>query len=230
MSWLSKGVTAVFPIKVAYNEYKYLVSPGNLENVIFTLDAMAKGTDPYPDGVVESCYYDSLSLDSLTQCKDGSARKVKFRIRRYDGSSFGQIQVKSKNLYGVGKIKCNLPSWDIYPDWYSVLEQAKPGEADNLKAFSSTHSPRYPVVNVRYRRRRYQFLGYRITLDSNIEAFPYIGLRARKSFALLPYSILEIKSESSVPILPAMLKERVAYGSFSKYAYLARTLLGEEHL
>lgn len=81
----------MFPIKITYNEYKYLVNDANLKSVIFSLETMAKDTDPYPDGIVESCYCDSLSLCSLTQCKDGSARKVKFRIRRYNDNSFGQI-------------------------------------------------------------------------------------------------------------------------------------------
>jgi len=220
----------VFPIKCIYNEYKYLVSARNLENVITTLDAIAKNTDPYPDGIVESVYYDSLSMASLIQCKDGNARKVKFRIRRYNDNSFGQAQVKSKNIYGVGKIKCNLPVWDIYSDWHRVLEHVDAGETDRIKVLSSTHPPLCPVVNVRYRRRRYQFLGCRITLDSQIEAFPYMRLRALKSFALSPYSILEIKSESPAPFLPEIFKGMVRYGSFSKYAYLIRNLLGENQL
>jgi len=220
----------VFPIKSSYNEYKYLVSAKDFENVLTTLDVIAKNTDPYPNGIVETAYYDSLSMASLVQCKDGSARKVKFRIRRYNDNSFGQAQIKSKNIYGVGKIKCNLPLWDIYPDWKRVLEHVDAGEANSIKIFSSTHPPLCPVVNVRYRRRRYQFLGCRITLDSQIEAFPYTGLRAIKSFALSPYSILEIKSESSVPFLPEILKGKVRYGSFSKYAYLVRILLGENLL
>ncbi len=220
----------MFPIKSNYNEYKYLVSARNFENVLTTLDAIANNTDPYPNGIVESAYYDSLSMDSLTQCRDGSARKVKFRIRRYNDNSFGQAQIKSKNLYGVGKIKCNLPLWDIYSDWYRVLEHVDAGEIDSIKIISSTHPSLCPVVNVRYRRRRYQFLGCRITLDSQIEAFPYKGLRAHKSFALSPYSILEVKSKSSVPFLPEILNGQVRYGSFSKYAYLIRILLGENQL
>ena len=83
---------------------------------------------------------------------------------------------------------------------------------------------------MRYTRRRYQFLGCRITLDSQIEGFPYKGLRAQKSFALSPYSILEIKSKSLTPFLPEVLKGQVRYGSFSKYAYLVRILLGENQL
>ena len=220
----------MFPIKCIYNEYKYLVSARNLENVLTTLDAIAKNTDPYPDGIVESVYYDSLSMASLIQCKDGNARKVKFRIRRYNDNSFGQAEVKSKNIYGVGKIRCDLPLWDIYSGWRGVLDGVDGGESDRIKILSSTHPPLCPVVNVRYRRRRYQFLGCRINLDSQIEAFPYMGLRAIKSFALSPYSILETKSESSVPFLPEILKGKVRHGSFSKYAYLVRMLLGENQL
>ena len=120
----------MFPIKYNYNEYKYTVSSRNFENVLSILDAVANNTDSYPKGVVESAYYDSLSMHSLTQCRDGSARKIKFRIRRYNDNSFGQAQIKSKNLYGVGKIKCNLPLWNIYSDWHQVLEHVDTGEID----------------------------------------------------------------------------------------------------
>lgn len=195
-----------------------------------TLDAIANNTDPYPKGIVESAYYDSLSMGSLTQCRDGSARKIKFRIRRYNDNSSGQAQIKSKNMYGVGKIKCNLPLWKIYSDWHQVLERIDAGEIDSIKILSSTYPPLRPVINVRYVRRRYQFLGCRITLDSQIEGFPYKGLRAQKSFAFSPYSVLEIKSESSTPFLPEILRGRVRYGSFSKYAYLVRSLLGENQI
>jgi hypothetical protein len=220
----------VFPIKCVYNEYKYLVSERNLEYVLATLEAVASGTDPYPDGIVESCYFDSLSMTSLKQCKDGSARKIKFRIRRYDDNSLGQVQIKSKNLYGVGKLKCHLPVWDIYSEWRHVLEHAEAGGIHHIKAISSTYSPLYPVVNVSYRRRRYQFMGCRITLDSRIKAFPYLSLRAPKGFILLPQSVLEIKSDSPTPFLPEIFKGLVKYGSFSKYAYLSRILMGEDQI
>lgn len=218
----------MLPEEYRYNEYKYIVSPHAVSRLKNRLDSIAKGTDPYPEGIVESNYYDTMSLLTLNQCKDGSARKIKFRTRRYNEDKFGSLQIKAKNIFGVRKLKCHLPNWQQNISWLNACDQAAGDDLKLMLPITNSHGPLSPVVQIKYRRHRYRIMGARITLDEQIVAKPLFGLRfTRKSCVVLRQNVLEIKTEQTQLALPPFAKGLVRYGSFSKFALSCRELLGE---
>ena len=170
----------MLPEEYRYNEYKYIVAPHAVNRLRNRLDSIAKGTDPYPVGYVESNYYDTMSLLTLNQCKDGSARKIKFRTRRYNDNETGSLQIKAKNIFGVRKLKCQLPNWQQNISWRNACDQALGDDLRLILPISNSHGPLTPVVKIKYRRHRYRFMGARVTLDEQIIAKPLMGLRFPK--------------------------------------------------
>jgi hypothetical protein len=211
-----------------YNEHKYRVGMMHLPEVTKYFDAILGCNEPYFEGIVESRYFDTLSMLTLEQCKDGANRKIKFRLRRYNDDCSAQLHVKSKSLFATRKIKSSGVSWKPYVDWRQASLTASGENGKLIRQISTTYPPLYPVVQIRYRRRRYRIGDCRITIDSEIEAVACEGLRRRvRSFVVSPAAVIETKSPLAASFVPAFLRDRVRRGSFSKFAFLTRQLLGE---
>jgi hypothetical protein len=205
--------------RVAYNEYKYLVSNGQLGFVRGLLDSLLGGTDPFPEGIVDSVYYDSYDRRSYRQCLDGESRKVKFRIRGYGDGRFVQVHQKEKALFGVAKIKSRIEPVTAHggalPDWASLVG----GDAwHRIKTNALSYGPLIPVVRVRYRRFRYRAFDARVTLDTNVEVSGFGNFVDRRlSHAILPSHVLEVKTMSPRPVLPLLGLMQLPPASFSKF-------------
>ena len=115
---------------------------------------------------------------------------------------------KNKCLSGVFKIKTKIAPVTIlgekYPDWLNLEpKESQDFKFNQLKLNSQIYRMLFPSVRIQYTRYRYRIYDYRITLDTNIEAFsPDNGLPREISHALLPHHVLEIKTYATRPTLP----------------------------
>ena len=218
----------------AYNEYKYQVSNEMLGYVRQAMDDLYGGSDPFPEGVVDSVYFDTPDRQFYDQCLDGESTKIKFRIRGYGDGSFRQLHLKKKDVFGVGKLKSPIDPvlWTegSLPDWNALRPLQKGGQFDEIIGYARNFGYLSPVVRVRYYRYRYRIADYRLTLNTRIEVTGFPGVRpAPLNYGLLPYHVLEIKSREERPHLPMLGLVQLPQVSFSKF-FLGLNLLDETFL
>ena len=206
----------------AYYEYKYLVPHGILHNVFEMLEELYGGSDPFPDGVVDSIYYDTQDEFFLSECVNGNANKVKFRIRGY-GGDFQQVHQKIKHMSTVSKHKSSIvrisSNGSFAPDWQQLQPRIL-GDPEFfiIQQYSERAGPLFPSIRVRYHRFRYRTYDYRITLDTNIEVSSLTNGLPRLVFnANLPDHVLEIKTMQLRPKLPFIGLIKLSPVSFSKF-------------
>ena len=208
---------------LAYYEYKFLVHDNMLEQVRTILDDLYGGLDPYPSGIVDSIYYDTYSDTMLQQCIDGADRKSKFRIRGYGDFTYTQVHHKAKRLAGVIKTKSSmnplLASEYKYPSWDKIISCCKDTNSQHQIYYASQkYGELIPSVRIRYRRYRYRVFDYRITLDTEIEAFsPSNGQPRARNYVCFPDHVLEIKSHRRRPKLPFLGIITLQNVSYSKF-------------
>lgn len=215
-----------------YNEYKYVIELDRVPYAVALLEAMYGNTDPFPHGTVNSLYYDSLSMALFQQCTGGNEYKSKFRVRWYDGGLF-QAQIKDKDVYGIGKLKTRLSipvgtPVRAFPQFWHDLPFGTDDVATRIQTRGVRMGPLFPLVHIRYHRRRYRSFDFRMNIDSNIEieslAQHPLGLVAKQR---IPLAVLEIKTKQDRPILPFLSALQLRQDSFSKYALGLQMLLKE---
>ena len=217
------GPTASQGPDFAYYEYKYLVQHECLTQVYDLLQEFYGDSDPYPSGIVDSIYYDTYEETCLSQCVNGDADKVKFRIRGYGDGTYTQQHQKIKTLSGVAKYKARLENVrakdEKAPEWTDL----QPVEKSLFAANAIAHHSRnfgylVPSIRVQYLRHRFRSYSDRITLDTNIEVFAQQnGLPRSLSYAQLPHHVLEIKTRRLRPNLPFIGLVKLQQVSFSKF-------------
>jgi hypothetical protein len=217
---------------VSYNEYKFKVTNENLHLVKTLLDSFYGGSDSFPEGVVDSIYYDTAERTLFEQCAGGDLMKSKFRIRGY-GESFNQMHLKGKDMYGVSKLKNPIIPVSMdgnhIPSWYDLQSKNnKAGELvnfDKIQMLASHFGELLPSIRVRYYRYRYRINDYRMTLDTNIEVMGFSdGRDSISDYGILPNHVLEIKTVDSRPRLPLLGITKLPQISFSKF-FLGLNLL-----
>ena len=211
--------------QIAYNEFKFLVTNEKLNYVKSLLRGFYGESDLFPEGVVDSIYYDSQSRECYRQCLDGEPQKSKFRIRGYGDNKFSQVHLKSKDVFGVSKLK-NPIFWQqerglFAPSWESLRQAAgeKAGASfHSIMAAADQFGPMQPAIRVRYYRYRYRIHDYRMTLDTRIEVQGFSnGWDQRLNYGVIPYHVLELKTLDSRPVLPFMNLTQLPQVSFSKF-------------
>lgn len=215
-----------------YSEYKYVIEPERLPYAIALMDSLYGHTDPFPDGKVHSVYFDTLPLTSYDQCVNGSERKIKYRIRWYDGGRV-QAQIKEKDLFGVSKMKGALamsaPAFDtqIPLFWHMLPFVKNNGDNAAIQARSARIGPLMPLLHVSYHRRRYRGFDFRMNLDSCI-AVEMMGRHpeGRVAKTMIPMAVLEIKTTQERPVLPFSTAMILRQDSFSKYMLGIKLLTG----
>ena len=211
-----------------YYEFKYLIRHSQLTQVLQLLEALLGGSDPYPKGIVDSIYFDSVDGYCLRQCSQGSYFKTKYRIRGYGEDRFTQVHLKEKRLSSTSKDKRSIASMNCHgsigPDWHAI---AAVGEADQVfHRIKASPVPLIPALRVTYQRHRYRYEDSRITLDSHVTVSSFInGWQVRKMKTQLMDHVLEIKTERPDPVLPLLGIVRLPPVSFSKF-YLGAKALG----
>lgn len=213
-----------------YNEYKYTVANENLAYVRNVMDSLYGGSDPYPAGVVDSIYYDTLDRRFYFQALNGEAQKRKFRIRGYGDGSFVQLHLKDKDIFTVIKRKQRIARLSVThnqaPEWEQIKPEGQTTEFLAIQALAEQYGRLVPAIRVRYQRYRYRIYDYRMTLDTNIEVMGFSNpWDFRLNFAVLPHHVLEIKTVDPRPHLPLLGLIRLPQISFSKFL-LGLNLLG----
>lgn len=206
----------------SYYEYKYLVRHRYLNQITDLLDEFLGHSDPFPSGIVDSIYYDNYSEDLYFQCLNGDSDKLKFRIRGYGNNQYGSLQQKLKRLSGVGKYKSKIESISSSDNSAPFFEELKPYQENFDFSFIQYSTRPYgvllPSIRIKYHRHRYRHFDYRITLDTNIEAYaPNNGIPRKISYGILPYHVLEIKTQNARPLLPFIGLVKLQQVSFSKF-------------
>lgn len=210
-------------LEFSYYEYKYLVRHRYLSHVHDLLNEFYGHSDPFPEGIVDSVYYDTYEDSCLDQCLNGDSKKWKFRVRGYGDDTFNQVHQKVKDLSSVAKYKSYIRPAKASHDYAPCWDDLVPVDPNDLRFAKIMYNARrtgslVPSVRIKYHRYRYRIYDYRITLDTNIEAIaPINGLPRSQTYARLPYHVLEIKSRDLRPVLPFVGLAQLPQVSFSKF-------------
>jgi hypothetical protein len=217
--WIN-GKQAIFMALVSYNEYKFLVTNENLSYIKQILEALYGHSDPYPSGIVDTIYYDDTFGSTMRSSLEGDAVRRKVRIRGYGDGRYPCFQLKTKEMYAVGKIKQPLASIPFDIDQLPTLidlarQNPERREFQAIVGSLLREGEMYPVIRVKYYRYRYRINDYRVTLDTDIEI---TGLGPSGSLELLlPTHVLEVKRFENKPHLPFLGLIKLPQISFSKF-------------
>jgi hypothetical protein len=179
--------------------------------------------DPrHPGSAVSSIYYDTPSLSLYEEKRDGDFRKHKLRLRWYDETADGFLEVKLKEgaLCGKTRLEVRLPVT-------GVDDLSSPELGDLARLCTSMGFPRaerlVPIALIRYDRRRFvdPASGARVSLDTAIRC-----TAVNESFVRghppveLDAGVLEVKIRRPGSSLPNLdpLHRTLKHVSFSKYA------------
>lgn len=201
------------------------------------LGAWAEEDAKYPEGVLESVYFELPGLPSWREKANGDALKRKVRIRWYRGGApsaprrawlerkdrVGAAREKSRHGFEAdGAFLDGAPLED--PGWTALLRRAA-GEAGWTFPASAE-----PAVSIRYRRRRYRCpqTGSRLSVDcgivctrANARLLPFAGPMP------CPRTVCEAKSAVARewPFGRDLARLGFRMGSFSKFGWFMERLL-----
>lgn len=185
----------------------------------------------YPEGVVNSIYYDTSDLEFFCDSDEGNYIRNKIRVRWYDNPQLNgtipvYLELKSKNGFAGSKqrIKHLIPSDRLHNGGlkkglidYTTLRQG-------LAQFGYFPTEcLLPMILISYNRLRFEDLltGTRVSLDWNIRSTLISPLLNRQEGSLLMHGgVIEIKGQST-DIPPAMQSIRhlgTDWSRYSKYA------------
>ena len=202
------------------------------------LRAFASPDPDYPEGELESVYFDTPLLDSWRQKADGDARKRKVRLRWYrgpapaDGRREAWLEVKDR--VGSAREKERRRA-DCDADFLERAPLSDPGWPALLaRLLGETGLPvgggLVPTVAIRYRRSRLvcAATGSRLSVDRAVSC-------PRANAALLPFAgpldcpctVVEAKSADAWdwPFGPDLVRMGFRLESFSKYGYFLERIL-----
>lgn len=218
-------------------ERKYVCEDADPALAVGALRAWAEPDAEYPEGVLESVYFDTPNLAYWREKANGDALKRKVRVRWYRTGAGGAtrtafLEVKDRVGSARDKIRKtfeapadlleNAPLDD--PRWSPFLLEAASALGVHVEASLA------PTVSIRYRRFRMRcpVTGSRLSVDSEIECpransatIPFAGpLRC-------PFVVCEAKSDvaNAWPFGPDLVRMGFRLRSFSKYGYFLEHLL-----
>ena len=223
------------------NEVKFVGDEALANQAGALLDAVCLPDGEYPEGRINSIYFDGPARISLAEKVDGDNLKLKVRIRWYGrpaGAEATEIPVfiEAKRRLGSARRKARV-AVPAPAQWIAET----PLDDDRLTAFLYRHAAALgeeiplnlaPVLCISYERRRFRCpqTGSRIALDRNIRA----GRINPRQFPVtapvhLDRAVCEIKTRGQP--LPGWTEALYRVGfrqrSFSKYGEcMNRVLLG----
>ena len=158
-----------------------------------------------------------------------SSRKIKFRIQGYGNQTYGQLHEKEKFIQCL-KVKMPIKQVSgLFPNQYNSISKLEPKNSKYEDAHQycihskNNYGTMIPSVRIKYYRYRFRYLDYRLTLDTNIQAFSVAGGIPRQSSAVTLPTRVRIKTRELRPTIPIM--------GIIKYAnILPKFMLGIMHL
>ena len=214
-------------------ERKFFILPGNVGFARTLMDEMCRPDRQFPEGLVNSLYYDTIDLAEYMRSVDGDLQKHKIRIRWYDKIEDYQgdipIFVELKIREGLASTKHRTRL--LVPPQNLDRENLSSGIIDSmvlariLATFGYfSDQPLRPVVLISYWRHRFTEVvtGTRVSVDYNIRSTLVareLGYGERD--LRLRGGILEIKGPSMEipPMLGRIKLLNAEWSRFSKYSY-----------
>ena len=187
----------------------------------------------YPQGQVNTLYFDTPELDQYMRSSSGDFRKDKVRVRWYDHSQhYGEtvpvyLELKTREGFVSSKRRQRfvVPIHDLR--LASLNSGIIEGDAlrDTLASFGYfPDAPLRPVIAVSYRRYRFNEIltGVRVSLDLHIQSNVVAGgLGAGERDLELRGGVVEVKGQTLElpPTLRRMKMLDTDWGRFSKYSH-----------
>ena len=213
-------------------ERKFFILPRNLGFARTLMNDVCRPDRKFPEGQVNSLYYDTIDLAQYMRSVDGDFRKHKVRIRwydkleDYDGDIPIFVELKLREGLASTKRRQRL----LVPPRYLERESLKSGIIDSMTLARILAAFRYfpdrplrPVVLLSYHRHRFTevMTGARVSLDYDIRS----TLVARElgygeRHLKLRGGILEIK-RLSMDLSPVLVRRvkllNTEWSRYSKY-------------
>lgn len=222
-------------------ERKFFIFPKNIGFAYALLRQSCRPDGEYPEGRVNSLYFDTLDLDQYVKSASGEYKKDKVRIRWYNEISDYQemvpifLELKSRQGFASNKQRQRsmISAQRLNPTHLSAGIVSKTTIVHTLASFGYfTESPLRPVIMISYWRYRFNEIltGTRVSLDYNIRsAVMTPDLSHGEGKMWLRGGIIEIKGPSME--LPVTLRRmRVLdtdWSRFSKYSYCLESHLSD---
>lgn len=229
----STGVTAVSSQFAPRIERKFFLFPRNIGFAYTLLRQVCRPDSEYPEGLVNSLYFDTPDLDQYTRSSSGEFRKDKVRIRWYDKIEDYQgtvpvfLELKTRQGFSSSKQRQRflVPAQQLDIDRLAAGIIDKPTLVDTLAGFGHyPEKPLQPVITISYWRYRLteMMTGVRVCLDYSIRSTlvaRQLGYGERN--LQLRGGVTEVKGPSwDLPLtLRRMKLLDTDWSRFSKYGY-----------
>ena len=141
-----------------------------------------KNSSLFPSRKITSLYFDNHSYEMFGDSQEGSLPRKKIRIRTYPESLKSEFLLEEKINSCEGKFK---KSFLITKNQYS--EYSKRGIFDKI------YNNCEPKLWVQYEREYLSYLGYRITIDKNLQ---FSVPKIKHTSKLQEKMILKVKSKN----------------------------------
>lgn len=214
-------------------ERKFFILPRNIGFAYTLLRQICRPDSQYPEGQVNSLYFDTPDLDQYTRSASGEFRKDKVRIRWYDEYNSHQatspvfLELKTRQGFASSKQRLRLlvPAQHLEPARLGAGVVDKTTLINTLAGFGHyVEKPLRPIIVIAYWRYRFNEMltGVRVSLDYNIRSTmvaPELGYRERE--LRLTGGVIEVKGPTLE--LPLTLRRirllDTDWSRFSKYGY-----------
>lgn len=215
--------------------------PRNIGFAYTFLRQICRPDREYPQGQVNSLYFDTADLDQYERSASGDFKKDKVRIRWYDSIADYQdtvpafIELKTRQGFASSKQRQRF----LVPSDRFMSGHLGDGIVDRTVLINTLASfghflekPLRPIVVTSYQRYRFNEMqtGVRVSFDYNIKALavaPELGRRERE--IRLPGGVIEVKGPTlELPItLRRMRVLDTDWSRFSKYSYCIDAFLSQ---
>jgi hypothetical protein len=237
-----KKIAGQPPVKPAERfELKFFILPRNIGFAYTLLRQICRPDREYPQGQVNSLYFDTADLDQYERSASGDFKKNKVRIRWYDNITDYQdtvpvfIELKSRQGFASSKQRQRflIPLPCLMPEHLGDGIVDRTVLINTLASFGHfLEKPLRPVIVTSYWRYRFNEMqtGVRVSFDYNIRALavaPELGRRERE--ISLPGGVIEVKGPTlELPItLRRMRLLDTDWARFSKYSQCIDAFLSE---
>jgi len=212
-------------------ERKFFIFPKNIGFAHALLRQVCRPDSEYPEGLVNSLYFDTPDLDQYIRSSSGEFRKDKVRIRWYDKLEDYQgtvpvfLELKTRRGFASSKQRQRFlaPAQQLDTGHLSAGIIDKPVLVDTLAGFGHyPGKPLQPIILIAYWRYRFteMMTGVRVCLDYDIRStFVARQLGYGERELRLRGGVIEVKGPSwELPLtLRRMKLLDTDWSRFSKY-------------
>ena len=222
-------------------ERKFFILPRNIGFAYATLRQICRADSEYPEGQVNSLYFDTPDLEQYFRSESGDFRKEKVRIRWYGQPGNRQeavsvfLELKSRQGFASSKQRRRLlvSAQHLEPAHLGAGIADKKTLVNTLAEFGHFPSrPLQPIIMICYRRYRFNEMltGTRVSFDYNIVSSvvaPGLGYRERD--LRLEGGVIEVKGPTlELPVTLRHIRLLDAdWSRFSKYGQCIESHLSQ---